>query len=116
MPMITVASSVPADQIPVEFCSLLTDLLAAMLQKPRERVVVHLMSDQRVRVGNSDEPSVVASLSSIGKIGADFNQEHLNQLCSFFRKHLNVSPKNTVVRFVDLIPINVAWNGQLRDK
>ncbi|KFD60936.1 hypothetical protein M514_26879 [Trichuris suis] len=92
MPMITIVTSAPYDRVPVDFCSLLTDLLAEMLQKPRERVVVHLMTDQLVRLGTEEEETLLATLSSIGKIGADFNQDHLDKLCAFFQKHLNISP------------------------
>ncbi|KFD45233.1 hypothetical protein M513_13891, partial [Trichuris suis] len=92
MPMITIVTSAPYDRVPVDFCSLLTDLLAEMLQKPRERVVVHLMTDQLVRLGTEEEETLLATLSSIGKIGADFNQDHLDKLCAFFQKHLNITP------------------------
>ncbi|CDW56002.1 Macrophage migration inhibitory factor [Trichuris trichiura] len=59
-----------------------------------------MMNDQLVRVGTEDENCLIATLSSIGKIGADFNQEHLDKLCAFFQKQLNISPERLALQLL----------------
>lgn len=56
-------------------------------------IAVHIVPDQIMHFGGSTEPCALATLSSIGKIGAKQNKQYTPLLFDLVNKHLHISPK-----------------------
>lgn len=65
MPLITLASNVPASKFPSAFNVHFTKLLAEMLQKPIERIFLLVMPDAQLSQGAAKDPSCLIVVSLI---------------------------------------------------
>uniref|UniRef100_A0A8C9P1B5 Macrophage migration inhibitory factor n=1 Tax=Spermophilus dauricus TaxID=99837 RepID=A0A8C9P1B5_SPEDA len=81
MPMFVVNTNVPRASVPDGLISELTQQLAQATSKPAQYIAVHVVPDQLMAFGGSNEPCALCSLHSIGKIGGAQNRSYSKLLC-----------------------------------
>ncbi|KRY78331.1 Integrator complex subunit 11 [Trichinella pseudospiralis] len=73
-----------------DFHRLLTELLADLLGKPKELVVIDLLLDQKMAFGGSNDPCLIGVLRAVGKISPEENAHYTEKLCKFFHQQLDI--------------------------
>ncbi|XP_032899366.1 macrophage migration inhibitory factor [Amblyraja radiata] len=110
MPTFVLNTNLSRSNIPDVLGEQLTSLLSKELGKPQEYIAVHIVPDQIMHFGGSTEPCALATLSSIGKIGAKQNKQYTPLLFDLVNKHLHISPKRMYIVFQNLDACDVGWN------
>ncbi|XP_068443898.1 macrophage migration inhibitory factor [Clinocottus analis] len=111
MPMFVVNTNVAKSEVPAALLSEATEELVKALGKPAKYIAVSINPDQMMMFGGKGDPCAVCSLSSIGKIGSEYNKQYSKLLCGLLNKHLGISPDRIYINFVDMDPANVGWNN-----
>ncbi|CAB3226349.1 unnamed protein product [Arctia plantaginis] len=112
-PRLSIFTNLAKDKIPENFISKILPVLSRTLRKEEERFVVVVTTDCTVAFGHqgTGNASAVASLESIGNLGAEENKIITKEVTEFFRKELGVAPENCLITYYDLKSQNVAKNG-----
>ncbi|KRY78328.1 Macrophage migration inhibitory factor -like protein [Trichinella pseudospiralis] len=111
MPIFTLNTNVKATDVPSDFLSSTSALLADILSKPESYVAVHLNTDQQLTFGGNTSPAAFGSLMSIGGIEASRNRDHSTKLFDHINKKLGIPKNRMYIHFVNLRGNDVGWNG-----
>ncbi|XP_068441143.1 macrophage migration inhibitory factor-like [Clinocottus analis] len=111
MPIFVVTTNVAKSEVPAALLSEATEELAKALGKPAEKFAVHVNPGQMMMFGGKGDPCAVCSLTSIGKIGIEYNKQYSKLLCGLLNKHLGISPERIYINFVDVDAANVGKNN-----
>jgi len=109
MPTFTLTTNV---QVPDDFIKPTTALIAKLLGKPESFICVIINDGVKMSFGGKTEPCAVASLSSIGAVGPDKNNDHTKAITTHLVNHLNIPQDRMYVMFADLQRTDVGWNGK----
>ncbi|KAL1283737.1 Integrator complex subunit [Trichinella pseudospiralis] len=90
------------------------ELLADLLGKPKELVVIDLLLDQKMAFGGSNDPCLIGVLRAVGKISPEENAHYTEKLCKFFHQQLDILQQRMYIRYLNMDGHNVGWNGVLR--
>ncbi|KRZ73120.1 Integrator complex subunit 11 [Trichinella papuae] len=112
MPIFTIITN--KKTVAKDFHQLLTELLAELLDKPKELVVIDLLLDQKMAFGGSNDPCLIGVLRAVGKISPEENAHYTEKLCKFFHQQLDILQKRMYIRYLNMDGFNVGWNGVLR--
>uniref|UniRef100_A0A1I8EXV1 Macrophage migration inhibitory factor-2 n=1 Tax=Wuchereria bancrofti TaxID=6293 RepID=A0A1I8EXV1_WUCBA len=111
MPLITLASNVPASRFPSDFNVQFTELMAKILGKPTSRILLLVMPNAQLSHGTTENPSCLTVVKSIGSFSADKNIEYSSSISEFMKKTLDIDPAHCIIHFLNLDPENVGCNG-----
>ncbi|RWS02516.1 macrophage migration inhibitory factor-like protein [Dinothrombium tinctorium] len=111
MPNFELTTNLGKDKIPPNFANETVDLLASLLGKPKNYVVVTVRTDAIMSWGGSNEPAAIASVSSIGKINKAANKKYSAALFEHVEKNLGIKGERMYIVFKDDNPENVGYAG-----
>ena len=86
-------------------------MIAELLSKPAEFVVVMINSGQIMSYGGSFEPCCHVRLMSIGSLGDEINRGYAAKISEFITEELGVQANRTFIEFVNSDKNWVGWNG-----
>ncbi|XP_077996039.1 D-dopachrome decarboxylase-like [Glandiceps talaboti] len=110
MPLCTITTSLPDEKFSDEFLKETSALIAKILDKPEERVQVTLLSNKRIILSGSFEPSLTFYLSSFEKFRpADKNQEYSKEIFQFLSEKTGLACGRMRVIFHDLPKVDVGF-------
>ncbi|KFM75924.1 Macrophage migration inhibitory factor, partial [Stegodyphus mimosarum] len=111
MPTLTINTNIPKAKIPDGFLQSTAKLVAELLGKPLNYVVVHINPDQLMSWAGSSDPCAVASLGSIGSLGKGQNIKISGKLFSHIKETLGINEDRMYITYVDLERANVGYAG-----
>nr|QGH51225.1 macrophage migration inhibitory factor 2 [Dirofilaria immitis] len=111
MPLITLASNVPAEEFPIDFNIQFTELMAELLGKPTSRIILLVMPNAQLSHGTTRDPSCLIVIKSIGSFSADKNIKYSASISEFIKKTLGIDPAHCLIHFFNLDPEDVGCNG-----
>lgn len=111
MPILSVKTNVKASDVPADFKSKATDVVAKTLGKPVSYVAIHIEPDQNMSFGGTDEPTALCDLVSIGGITVEANKKHSKAIMDFLEKTLKVESSRVYISFKDESKANIGFQG-----
>jgi len=87
-----------------------------MHNKPVERILVHIATDQLIFAGSNTDPkapTMYGVLRSIGSVTADDNRQIVQVLTKLLHEQLHIAPIEIRIFFGDFAPEMVAFNGKI---
>ena len=111
MPTLTITTNVGKEKIPDGFLQKTAQLVAELLSKPLSYVVVHIIPDQMMSWGGSNDPCAFTTLGSIGSLGRKENVKISDRLSSHIDEALGIKPDRMYINFVDYKRENVGYAG-----
>lgn len=115
MPTFSLKTNVPKSKIPKDFVKNTADTVAKMLGKPKSYVVVHVVPDQLMSWGGTDDPCALLDILSIGKLGREENKKHSAVLSDYVGKHLGIDKDRMYITFHDADKAIIGYNGTTFD-
>lgn len=113
MPYLQLFTNVSRSSIQPDLPVKLAETLSKNLEKPIERIRVHVVPEQILFFGsNSDEPCAVVTLCSIGKVNLEINEKNSRDIMAILTQELGIPPQRQNIVFEDLKPENVGVNGK----
>lgn len=109
MPILTINTNVKASEVPSDFKSKATDLVAKSLSKPSSYIAVHVNPGQDISFGGSDEPAALCDLISIGSLSVESNKKHSKAIMEFLESALKVKSSRTYISFKNEDKANVGF-------
>ena len=113
MPYLQLVTNVPQSKIPNGFIVHVTNLLAEILQKPKEYCCIQIIAEQIMTFGGSHEPCAHVFVRCIGRMGVDRNKSHSERIMNDLYEYLGILPHLTFVHFIDSKPSDVQNNVYL---
>eukprot|EP01095_Lingulamoeba_sp_RSL-Kostka_P016086 TRINITY_DN76_c1_g1_i1.p1 TRINITY_DN76_c1_g1~~TRINITY_DN76_c1_g1_i1.p1 ORF type:complete len:114 (+),score=20.90 TRINITY_DN76_c1_g1_i1:107-448(+) len=101
MPMLKIMTNFDTNDLPNDFMSDITTVVADMMGKPEKYVMVSL-SSQQMAMGGSDDLTYFLELRSIGKIDAESNKRYSKAITDFLVEKTNVDPERVYINFIDI--------------
>ncbi|BFZ18563.1 hypothetical protein BsWGS_21602 [Bradybaena similaris] len=111
MPTFSIATNLKREQIPDDFISEVSKLIASELGKPESYVLIQVNPDQLMSFGGSEEPCANISLSSIGVVGPDKNKKLAPKLSKFIEQNLGIKQNRFYINIFDTPRSDCVWNG-----
>lgn len=111
MPVLSVKTNVRAGNVPSDFKSRATDLVAKTLSKPASYVAIHIVPDQNMSFGGTDEPTALCELISIGSLSVESNKKHSKAIMEFLEKTLKIKSSRVYITFRDENKANIGFQG-----
>ena len=102
MPCLKISTNVPKERLTSELNLELVDLIAGMLDKPKEYCAVHIIPDQLISFGGSFDPCALIELQSIGRLGLEENKKYSQILSKELEIKLNIPPNRAYILFHDV--------------
>ena len=110
MPVLTINTNLPKSSFPNDFCLKMTHILADTLSKPVSYCAVHVLPDQMMTWGGTNEPCASVRCLSIGRLGIEENKKHSKAIMNELNK-LGIESTRIYVDFVDAKPEDVGYNN-----
>ena len=86
-------------------------LIAKLLDKPEQYVMIALKPQTPMLFGGSEAPTAFLQLNSIG-LHKERCDEFADALCQFLQKRLNIAKDRVFIAFTDLERDLFAWNAK----
>ena len=103
MPCLKISTNVPREKITQELNLHLVDVIATMLNKPKEYCAVHIIPDQLMSFGGSFEPCAQVLMQSIGRLGPEENKKYSAILSQELEIKLGIPANRAYIFFHDVI-------------
>ncbi|VDN02605.1 unnamed protein product [Thelazia callipaeda] len=107
MPLITVISNVAANIFPSNFNMRFAQLMADMLGKPANRVVLLVTPGAQLTHGITQDPSCLIVAKAIDSFSAEKNKVYSSLISEFMKKELDIDPSHCIIHFQNLDAGNV---------
>lgn len=88
-----------------------TDLLATMLDKPKEAIMVKIKPDSHLMLAGGDKPAAYVELKLFSFPEEGVGQ-FINTLTTFVETEMGVAPDYQFQWFVQMEPSMFGWNGK----
>lgn len=111
MPILSIRTNVKTEDVPADFTSKATDVVAKTLNKPASYVAIHIEPGQNMSFGGTNEPTALCDLVSIGALSVESNKKHSKTIMNFLEKTLKVSPSRVYITFKDEPKANIGFSG-----
>lgn len=111
MPLITIASNIPASKIPVDFSSQFTKFISELLGKPTSRILLMVNAGAQLTHGATQDPSCLIVAKAIGCFSPSQNIKYSSAIAEFMKKALGIEPAHCVVQFMNMDPDFVGCFG-----
>ncbi len=109
MPILTVQTNIPDNQITDDFLKQLSIKVAQVLSKPEKYVAVQVSGGQKLFFGGTNDPAATIDLVSIG-LPTDQTGNMSKELITFFEEKLHIKPDRIYIKFLDLNGNMIGWN------
>jgi phenylpyruvate tautomerase len=108
MPAFVINTNVPRANIPANFVTELSGLVAKLSSKPESYVAIQVNPDQIMSFGGSSGPCAVCTFGNIGRIN---NREFTKQVMDKINKDLHIDAGRMYIFFSSLDGGNVGYSG-----
>ncbi|GIX77237.1 uncharacterized protein CEXT_807981 [Caerostris extrusa] len=99
MPLCVFYTNVPDKDVPENFETDLAKIIAEVLSKPLEKVVVNVLPNQRMVAGGSSEPNCWMNLWSINVFDKERNPGYAAKLYPFITETLGIKSEKICLLF-----------------
>ncbi|XP_055935755.1 D-dopachrome decarboxylase-A-like isoform X1 [Argiope bruennichi] len=99
MPIGVFYTNVPDKDMPENFEVDLSKILAEILSKPLERILINVIPGQRMAYGGTSEPACWLNLWSIGVFDKERNPNYATKLYPFITESLGIKSEKIVLLF-----------------
>ncbi|XP_065055148.1 macrophage migration inhibitory factor homolog [Rhopilema esculentum] len=113
MPTFTVETNVSQKDFPQNWHKEATDLIANILSKPVQYVLVQSFPDVNMTFAGTTEPCASVKLTSIGGINEKANRGHVTTITEFIERTLKVPRDRMYINFFDGRRDMIGWNNKL---
>lgn len=113
MPVFTLNTNVK--DVPADFKTRMTNVLAKSLGKPVSYIAIHVNSGQDIIFGGTDEPAALCDLVSIGKLSVDSNKIHSKVIMALIQETLKVAPTRTYISFKNANKADIGYSSTTFD-
>lgn len=110
MPVLSVKTNVKAGNVPADFKSKATEVIAKTLGKPASYVAIHIVPDQNMSFAGTDEPTALCELISIGSLSVESNKKHSKIIMDFLETTLKIKPSRVYITFRDENKANIGYS------
>ncbi|ESO97416.1 hypothetical protein LOTGIDRAFT_231585 [Lottia gigantea] len=102
MPMFILYTNLPSANLPSDFLTETSKIVATALNKPESFVAVRIHCDVKMIHAGSDELCGSAELQSIGALGVEENKVLSCTLAEHLEKTLGLKPDRYYIKFTDM--------------
>ena len=113
MPWLQLFTNLPRSKVAAELPSKLAKIMSTNLEKPLDRIRIHIMPDEMVSFAGSTDPCAIMTVSSIGKITREINERNTKDIMSLLSNELNIPQARQTIYFNDLRAENVGLDGKI---
>lgn len=115
MPFLQIFTNVSRSRLVENFGPLLAKIVSEnMRNKPVDRVMVQVATDQYLSLGTTDNiPIALVILQSIGSMDLDDNRKTINAVTKFINENLNIESSNIKMVFRNQSIETIGSNGKL---
>eukprot|EP01053_Blabericola_migrator_P009118 Blabericola_migrator_1__9117@NODE_4872_length_950_cov_74_078143_g3048_i0_p2_GENE_NODE_4872_length_950_cov_74_078143_g3048_i0NODE_4872_length_950_cov_74_078143_g3048_i0_p2_ORF_typecomplete_len119_score26_12MIF/PF01187_18/2_8e34Tautomerase/PF01361_21/0_1Tautomerase/PF01361_21/0_0065Tautomerase_2/PF14552_6/3_2e03Tautomerase_2/PF14552_6/0_14_NODE_4872_length_950_cov_74_078143_g3048_i071427 len=111
MPILTINTNVPVSKIPSDLVQRAAAVVAETLGKSQSRVAVHILGDQLLSRGGTNEPTALCQLVSIGALSKESNSRHSAAISRLLEDTLKIAPSNVMIEFRDVDKAYLGFDG-----
>ena len=109
MPVLTIDTNVPRDNVSITLVKKLVDIVAENLGKPKQYVVVHVNPGQLMSWAGEDGSCAIGRLTSIGQINRSINTKTMAAVAGLLEAEPGVPSDKFYLTFEDIAPANIGW-------
>nr|XP_054767472.1 macrophage migration inhibitory factor-like [Lytechinus pictus] len=110
MPILQILTNVTEDNIPKDYLTELTSVLAEATKKEKKYKCIHVSPNQQLSFGGSTAPCAIANVICLGQQGVEENKI-ITKLITAALGKINVTPDRMYVIFRDIAGQDVGYNN-----
>ncbi|KAL8597182.1 hypothetical protein ACOMHN_022229 [Nucella lapillus] len=111
MPLLSINTNVPASEIPKDFLTKTSALIASELGKPENYVLVHVNPGQMMSFGASQDKCAMVYLDSLGKVGGERNKHLAHIIGNHIESCLGIPQDRFYIKICDIPRCDLGYKG-----
>jgi len=103
-------TNVSRSKASIDLAGRIAAILSRNLEKPLDRIRIHILPEQVMTFSGSAEPCAVMQVGAIGRITKQVNEQNTKDIMQLVSAELKIPPNRQTIYFADLKPENVGFN------